>query len=154
LILELDPDLHGSVPWTTEGFLVGKYQGRGGISKSEVFGMIESLDHFYSVKTRWTNGLSETAEIVKSLYNWTTKPSHSSHLSRRQTPGKLSVENQTGDWREFILTGFPGIGPTLARKIIETEPSAICWKEGFDLESVPKLGKIRAKQLREALRPR
>lgn len=154
LILEMDPALNGRVPWTNDGYLVGQFQGRGGISRAEVTGLCESLDHFSQIKTRWTTGIPDTADTINFLYKWTTKESHQGFLPKRQTPDKLTVEQRTGDWRAFALTSFAGIGIKRAHAILKHDPSALKWNDGLKLEDVPGIGKIKAAELRESLRPR
>lgn len=158
LILEIDPELNGKVMWSTTGQLITPSSFRSksswSVSQSEIFGLIESLDHFYKIKTRWTRDSSETADLIKTLYKWTSKDSHSGYIPKRQTPSRLSESEIAGDWREFVLTGLPGIGSTLAKRILEAEPLAISWKEGFSLESVPGISKNKAKQLQIALSPK
>jgi ERCC4-type nuclease len=154
LILEMDPNLKGRIPWNPEGHLIGIYQGKGSINRKEVDNLIESLDHFHKIRTRWSTGHSDTADIVKRLAQWTGKEAHSGYIPTRQCPPKSESDKWHDDWREFIMTGFQGINYTLARAILKHDPRALMWKPGLRLEDVPKIGPLRANKLRMALEPK
>lgn len=154
LVLEIDPDLHGKVPWTTEGYLVGKFGGKGGISRKEVDNLTESLDHFHKIRTRWTEGMSGTADLIKRLMDWTCKETHSGFIPARQCPSEKESKLWHDDWRHFVMTGFKGINSTLASAILKHEPRALMWNPDLRFEDVPKIGPLRANSLRMALEPK
>lgn len=151
LILELDPNLKGKSPWDENGNSKNK---RIKLTRKEVSGLTESLDFFHNIKTRWTCNEDDTGSLIKILYEYTCKDYHSGYIPHRVSPRELSVEQRAGDWREWILTGFPGIGSTLARSILKVYPDALQWKPGIDLCSVPKIGELKKRMLMEYMRPR
>ncbi len=153
LILELQEELHGRIPWNTNGELVGKYKGRGGISRSELDGFIESLAHFHKIQTRWTNGLTDTAEIILRIHKWCGKEAHSGVIPMRATPNREEIVRMKSDWRMWILGGFPGMGPSIAKNILKICDEPLIWNPELRLEAVEKIGKLKAQQFRNALKP-
>ena len=155
LILEMDPELNGKIPWNSNDELVGKYQGKGGVSRYELESLIESLSHFHKIQTRWTTGIPDTARMVIMLNKWTCKESHSGVIPMRQPPTRAEVERMKADWRRWILGGFHGMGSGLAMAILKHDPEPLEWKDGgYWLEQVPGIGKLKAEQFRRALKPR
>lgn len=110
-----------------------------------------------SVSLRWvhkvefTLSASETAERLKELDAYFTKDfdQHLLHLARSR-PFTMKRED---DLQEYILTGFPGIGPERARAIVEcfgTLP--LRWTvDEKQLSRVEGIGKITAHKLFMAL---
>jgi len=151
LIIEVDPCYNGKIPWSTEGFLVGKYQGMGGVNRYELEATIESLAHFHKIHTRWTHGETDTAQTVLRLFKWCSKEEHTGIVPKRNSPSREELIRMKSDWRAWILTGFPGIGPLSAKKILEACPEPLQWNPSLDIESIPGIGLLKAKQMRGAL---
>lgn len=110
-----------------------------------------------SCQLRWVHGVeftlsaSESAERLKELDAYFTKgfDQHLLHLTRSR-PFTMKREDDLG---EYILSGFPGIGPERARAIIEcfgTLP--LKWTvDEKQLSRVEGIGKVTARKLIEAL---
>lgn len=153
LILELQEELHGHIPWNTNGELIGKYKGRGGISRVELDSFIESIAHFHKIHTRWTNSLTETADTILRIHKWCNKESHSGVVPKRATPNREEIARMKGDWRSWILSGFPGMGVGIAKNILKMCDEPLIWNPELSLEGVEKIGKLKAQQFRNALKP-
>lgn len=102
-------------------------------------------------KVEFTLSASETAERLKELDQYFTKDldQHLLHLQRSR-PFAMKREDNL---QEYILSGFPGIGPERARAIIEcfgTLP--LRWTvDEKQLSRVEGIGKVTARKLIEAL---
>lgn len=102
-------------------------------------------------KVEFTLSASETAERLKELDQYFTKAfdQHLLHLQRSR-PFAMKREDNL---QEYILAGFPGIGPERARAIIEcfgTLP--LRWTvDEKQLSRVEGIGKVTARKLIEAL---
>lgn len=102
-------------------------------------------------KVEFTMSASETAERLKELDEYFSKgfDQHLLHLQRSR-PFTMKKEDNL---QEYILSGFPGIGPERARAIIEcfgTLP--LRWTvDGKQLSRVEGIGKVTARKLIEAL---
>jgi len=102
-------------------------------------------------KFEFTMSTSETAERIKELDKYFSKDfdQHLLHLQRSR-PFTMKKEDNL---QEYILTGFPGIGPERARAIIEcfgTLP--LRWTvDEKQLSRVEGIGKVTARKLIEAL---
>ena len=113
-----------------------------------------------SISLRWVHKIeftlsaSETAERLKELDQYFSKgfDQHLLHLQRSR-PFTMKKEDNL---QEYILSGFPGIGPERARAIIEcfgTLP--LRWTvDGKQLSRVEGIGKVTARKLIEALEGR
>jgi len=155
LVIELQDHMNGKMPWGSNQEYVGGYQGKGGISRVELMSFIESLDWIRGIRTRWSSSLTDTAEIVKILHKWTIKTSHSGVIPARTPPNREELKRiKAKGWTDWILTGFPGLGPSTAKAILKACPEPLRWAEELDLNAVPGIGPLRSKSFREALRCR
>jgi ERCC4-type nuclease len=76
-------------------------------------GMILSIINDYKIPIIFTKDSEETAEYLLLLAKQQDKPTQVQSL--RYSPPKLSKKEQ----KQFILEGFPGIGPTTAKKLLK-----------------------------------
>lgn len=76
-------------------------------------GMILSIITQYEIPILFTEDEEETADYLLLLAKKQDKPK--TDLSIRPTKSSLSIEEQ----KQFILEGFPGIGPTTAKQLLD-----------------------------------
>lgn len=76
-------------------------------------GMILSIITNYQIPIIFTENEEDTALTLIQLAKQQEKPAQEQAL--RHTPTLLTEEEQ----KQFILEGFPGIGPTTAKKLLE-----------------------------------
>lgn len=102
-------------------------------------------------KVEFTLSASETAERLKELDEYFSKgfDQHLLHLQRSR-PFTMKKEDNL---QEYILSGFPGIGPERARAIIECFGKLpLRWTvDEKQLSRVEGIGKVTARKLIEAL---
>lgn len=108
--------LEGRPSWTTSGFLVSDYAQ---FSRAQLRGLLMSAHYELGVHTLWTDSLTDTIDVLRDLSRWASKDRHDSLFSR---PGVNDPYMNRRKWSDedravFVLQGFDGIGPELARRI-------------------------------------
>ena len=83
------------------------------INKNQVQGMLLSTILNFQVPILYTNNEKETAELLILLAKKQEKQKQ--QISLRPTKTLQSIEEQ----KQFILEGFPSIGPTIAKRLLE-----------------------------------
>jgi len=81
------------------------------MNPNSVRGFLLSILLKYKVPILFTKDYKDTAKFIRVIANKKT----SSHLSLNVKKKSLSPEEQ----KKFILEGFPGIGPTTSKKLLE-----------------------------------
>ena len=76
-------------------------------------GMLLSIITSYQIPILFTQDEEDTANFLLLLAKKFDKPQQDFAL--RQSRSQLSIEQQ----KQFILEGFPGIGPTLAKNLLK-----------------------------------
>lgn len=148
--------IEGVMRWGTSGELQGQY--RGGISIKYFDSICYSLDFFKGVRVRLSDGISETAGMIKRIHEWTSKDDHTGFCAKIGA-NREKVDMATGlkvkvDWREWILMHLPGVGSKTARDILKYEAEPLeWWDRGRQLEKIPGIGKLTAEKMRKALKP-
>lgn len=141
--------LEGQPKWTNDGVLLA---GRGFTwTARQHYGLLSSIQD-RGIWVLETRDLRSTVICIRSLQDWTRKAKHSS-LDRRPKPQGKWGQIDHHDWAVHLLQSFEGVGPQVAEKIIEHFGDVpLSWTvTQKELESVPGVGKIRAKRLYESL---
>lgn len=105
--------LEGRPKWTSEGQLA--HQRLSGFSRAQLSGLLLSIQLTHKIPYLWSENKSETAITIISFFSWCDKTSHQG-LATRPGPG---AEADLTAWRLHFLQGIPGVGPTMAERIIE-----------------------------------
>ena len=96
-----------------EGSLKKRYEENNKLEKP-VKGMILSIITKYKIPIIFTTNEKETSEYIYMLAKKQSKPAQQASI--RPQKSNLSISEQ----KQFILEGFPSIGPTAAKKLLET----------------------------------
>lgn len=95
----------------TNSLLIIEISGEKRLHPNAIRGFLLSLTQDYQIPYIISENEKETAKYISILSN----KDKNSNLSIRQTRSNLSIEEQ----KQFILEGFPGIGPVSAKKLLE-----------------------------------
>ncbi len=117
-------------------------------NKNALRGFVLSIILDFQVPIIYTKNEQETAEFLILLTKKQEKSKQ--EISLRPSKTLKTIEEQ----KQFILEGFPGIGPTIAKKLLEkfqTLENTFNASEQ-ELNSIEKLDKKKIKRLKEILR--
>lgn len=143
--------LEGKPAWTTSGFLVTNDHGYQSFSRSQLRNLLLSAHYELGVHAVWADNLTDTIDLVRDLIRWGAKDRHDS-IFQRPEPSRLDRRRWTvRDQAVFVLQGFDGIGPEMARRIYDHFGRIpLRWDTGMEgLEDVDGIGPVRASKLRE-----
>lgn len=139
------------------GVLAGTWAGRGGRvwTRQQLVAVQWSLaaDGIAVVGTR---GLDDTVGWVRATEAWWAKGGEGGggHRGIRGRGAAPSVwgKARNSEWAAWVLQGFPGIGPELARRIVEAYGLPLRWTvSGEELAKVKGISKARAEKWITAL---
>lgn len=130
------------------GVLAGTWGGRGGRTwtRQQIVSVMWSLaaDGITVVGTR---GLEDTIGWVLSTEKWWAKGAGDGHRGIRGRGAAPTVwgKARNSEWAAWVLQGFPGIGPELAKRIVEAYGLPLRWTVGVEeLAKVKGISKQRA----------
>ena len=106
--------LEGKQRWTTSGFLVHDYVQ---FSRAQLRNLLMSAHYELGVHSMWTDSLADTLDAVRDLARWAQKKRHDSLHTRGNAHDPYRRKWSEEDRAMFVLQGFDGIGPELARRI-------------------------------------
>lgn len=86
-------------------------------NENAIRGMLLSIANSFQIPIIYTEDSEDTAKYLILLAKRMEK--QKTEISIRQSKSQLSEEEQ----KQFILEGFPGIGPTLSKKLLEEFPT-------------------------------
>lgn len=143
--------VEGRARWSSEGVLLGRDYGMPWTRTAH-------RNLMYSVQAQgiWveqTDDANDTVAAVLNLHDYLRKPKHHS-LVRRPGPVSPWGKATNQDWLAHFLQGLEGVGPELAKNLIEHfgGRSPIEWRVGErELRDVKGVGPKKAKQMVEAL---
>lgn len=105
--------LEGRPKWTSSGML----QAHAEYSKAQFYGFLYSLQMRYGIPWIMTDNLAHTKEAAVHFFAWCSKDhGKPSSLDRRPGPGSGAANTR---WAIHFLQGLPGVGPGLARDLLE-----------------------------------
>ncbi len=122
-------------------------------TRNHIRGMIFDLEFVKGIVVDWTEDILDTVAYIKALPTFLNKDKHLGLYTRPSAQGAWYVPNAR-DIDLWILQSFPGIGPTIADKIIIHFDGKIPLKWSCtlkQLEGVPGLSVKRAGLLWESL---
>ncbi len=110
-------------------------------------GMILSIITDYEIPILFTQDEEDTANFLLLLAKKFEKPKQ--NISLRQSRSQLTKEEQ----KQFILEGFPGIGPTLAKQLIKKFKTLnnIFQASEEKLKQIPKFNENKIKTFQQLL---
>jgi len=144
--------LEGYGEWTSDGVLLGDSWSR--LTLHQLHGLFFTLMFEFGVPVLWVRGLTETADLIRSLEKWVKKGKHTS-LKRRPGPTRNSW-GKVGDqgFGLHVLQSFPGIGPDMAKKMLDANGGMVpmTWTMTYEeMLAIDGIGKKTAERLQEAL---
>jgi Fanconi anemia group M protein len=83
------------------------------LHENAIRGMILSISLEFEIPVVYTENEKDTAEFLITLAKKFDKPK--TDISLRQKKAEMTLEEK----KQFILEGFPGVGPTTAKKLLE-----------------------------------
>lgn len=144
--------IEGRLRWSTDDVLIENRYGQT-INRQQFNGMLFSITA-EGANVFFTEDTEHTAQLTKHLILWSQKESHNT-MQRRPGPQQASAWGKASnhDWARHLLQGFPGIGNGVADAIIKHFGRVpLTWDVTVsELIKVPGVGKVRARQLLEAL---
>lgn len=138
--------LEGRLHWTTDGTLVSTWGQTW--TKRQHRSFLWSMRHA-GVWVDWTDGLSDTIDLVKDLELWSKKRDHTSLQKRPAARGDWGKPSSR-EWMIHFLQSFDGIGPVQAGRIIDSFEGQVplAWTvDQKELEMVPGIGKKKAENM-------
>lgn len=102
-----------------------------------------------------TKDLLDTVREIEHIINWVEKKSHTSLETRPKTLVSKWGTREDRDWCSFLMQGFDGIGVKQAKEIVKmfNGPPLKWTVTEKELQTVPGIGKERARRLMRALMP-
>ena len=141
--------IEGRWNWNRDGQLMHQYST---FHKKQLIGLLLSLQ---SRGIGWleSSSMQETVGLITQVKQWTEKPSHDSLLARPKPDKSVWGTRSSVDWGIHILTSFPGVGPKMAKAIIDHfgEVPLVWMVDEIELMEVPGVGATRAQAMIKAL---
>ena len=115
--------------------------------------LLRSIRYQFGVSVEQTSSLSDTAIAIREMTSWLLKPNHSSLLRRPKPTDDWGSPISGGLLHEFILQGFPSVGPKTAQSLLRSFGRLpLRWDcTQAELRGVPGVGKIIAQGLWDTL---
>jgi Fanconi anemia group M protein len=118
------------------------------VHENAIRGAMASVALDYTVPIIWTNNKKETAALLFLI-------------AKREQEGKKRIFTIKGkrkplttqEFQEYIISSLPGIGPLTAKELLREFKSVekVFTVDEHDLKKVKKIGKKKAKQIREII---
>jgi Fanconi anemia group M protein len=118
------------------------------VHENAIRGAMASVALDYTVPIIWTNNKKETAALLFLI-------------AKREQEGKKRIFTVKGkrkplsdkEYQEYIISSLPGIGPLTAKELLKEFKSVekVCTANEGDLQGVNKIGKKKARQIREIM---
>lgn len=143
--------IEGKVKFTVEGTLMRDAWGKE-VTRQQWQGIVWSLQRS-GVAITYAPAQQDAVEAIAALYDWSRKAKHQSlHGRPGPAPGAWGTRDSKA-WQMHLLQGFDGIGPEVARGIIDHFGRVpLRWDvEEREMLQVKGLGKKRVETLRKAL---
>jgi ERCC4-type nuclease len=143
--------VEGRLKWSSDGVLLGRDYGITW-TRTAHRNLLMSVQA-RGVKVESTDDAADTVCAVLNLQEWARKPSHHG-LMRRPGPVSPWGKAQNEDWASHLLQGFEGVGPELAKNILQHFGGRVPLEWRVDekaLRAVKGLGPKRARALIAAL---
>ena len=146
--------LEGFGTWTTDGKVVNQYID---LDFSTMFSFMASVSTSFNVPVYRVKDENELVQGVLALQKWSDKGKHvagKSSLSSRPNAKSKWGHADNEDWALHFLQGMKGVGPVQAKALYDHFggiPMRWIVDGPEDFESIPGIGKVRAKALWRAL---
>ena len=154
--------IEGTLTWTTQHSRSGtaddlltlttssKY-GTTNVTRRQLNGIVWSVQN-RGVHVEYTRNSPGTAAHLSMLVEWSRKEGHSSLTKRPNPVGKWGSPSNR-EYGEWVLQGFPGVGPELAKNIWEKYGRVpLQWEVGVnELATIKGIGKGKAQAMMDAL---
>lgn len=120
------------------------------IHENAIRGMLLSIIFDYKTPLFFTKNEYDTAKFLISLSRKSKKEGISSPLSKRASKKEMTLEER----KKFILEGFPGIGPAISKRLLESNQNLekIFSLSEEKLSEIEGLDKNKAKEFKKILR--
>lgn len=155
--------IEGTLTWTTQHSTSGtggdlltlttssKY-GTTNVTRRQLNGIVWSVQN-KGVHVEYTRNCPGTAGHLSMLLEWSRKEGHSS-LTRRPSPAGKWGTPSNREYGEWVLQGFPGVGPEIAKNVWEMFGGVpLQWTVDLkELATVKGVGKGKAQTMLDALR--
>lgn len=144
--------IEGEGVWGNDGALLDSYAGKR-VRKDGLRGYLYTL-RSAGVWVETSGDLTDTIAVVQGLVRWSGRETHHALLARPGPTGDVKW-GKIGrrEWAIHLLSGFEGVGHKTAASIIDHFGKVpLQWEvDERMLQKVPGVGKVRARQLIEAL---
>ena len=139
--------VEGRVRWSASGTLA---TGRAPFTKQQLRGLVLSLQR-RGIHVLHTDDVDDTVAAIVHVRRWHDKPTHAALDLRPPAPASPG----TRAWGVHLLQSFPGIGPTVARNVVDHFGGVpLAWTCARDeLAAVDGVGPKRAASLLDAFQP-
>lgn len=140
--------LEGQAHWTTEGRLIRERNDkRNGWDRSKHRNYLHSVQ-MRGIHVVHTDNVADSIDYLLGLQVWSDKADHHSLDTRPGPTGSGWATVTNVDYQVHLLTSLPGIGPKVARAIIDEVGFPFMLTLGVDeLKTVPGVGKKKAEQI-------
>lgn len=139
-------DHYDDVILLIEGRPWGLYRAKG--RERQIYGSLASLLLDYDVKLIYSEDQRTSASIIESLARRIVEEGRSGKIVIHKKP-RLST---TREWQLYIASSFPGVGPKLAQRLLETFGSLEAIFSASVSELQKLLGEKRAQRMKQILR--
>ena len=141
--------VEGRFSWNADGEWINGFKR---FTLDQYRGLLLSLQH-EGVKILTTNDMRDTVVAIREAIAWASKDSHTSLTGRAKFATSIWGTKDDEDFQCWLVQGFDGIGPKVARAIVKQFGGApLTWRvTEKELQQVPGVGKERARRLMKAL---
>lgn len=108
--------VEGELEWTNDGEMLGARNRFKSITRDRFDGVMWTVQS-EGTWVCFTSGLSETIRVAKHFEKWVGKPRKGLATRPQVTAAWGSPDSR--DFQIHLLTGFPGVGPELAERILD-----------------------------------
>lgn len=117
------------------------------LHENAIRGMLLSVALDFGIPIIYTENEEDTANFLITLAKKFDKPK--TDLSLRQKKSEMSIEEK----KQFVLEGFPGIGPTTAKKLLEKHKTLqeIFKQKKEKLEEIDSIDSKKAEEFKKIL---
>jgi ERCC4-type nuclease len=142
--------VEGRPKWTTDGILLRSHGAPWHRTTHRSVLLTIQSKH---VMVQESDSISDTATVIQHLRKWMEKGVDGHGFRHRPGPVSMWGHADNQDWAEHLLQGFEGVGPGVAKKIIEKFGGPpLRWDvTEEELMTVDGVGVKRARRLMQAL---